>query len=605
MVTSNNNPLDQFSNYTVKYVLVAFAYTEDACLTDIDGSLGEPGTIFSGGGCGKPAAVIINDFASKIFSIDRYETDFSFYGSLSPSTTQMLGAIRIFDRYGGYFPTFLNDITQKLGGVSETHIAFSLRVFFIGTDSDDPSINDKIVATKPLIFNMVSMVQSLADFSAHFYTLFLAAAYNTTAQFPGFSKLYQTTITNQDGNPSTEVPKPDVPGSTIMKRGEEDAQKTAPRQKRIDKSKTMQTIQDVFEGMAADLMQQKYVHQRQLQEWLAYVRDDYVKKIATPVQRKSPGYLPVDYRLLFDPTYAGYQIDNRNMPFEQPEQSQLSKGIRVINLPEGENLPVMFDRLMKLSSQVAKDYLNQKTYKTVFILIRRCNGKYDLFMKLKQIKMPLNSQSKDSGPGDNPAPLEFNFQQPGVENDTDVMTLQGKLNSQIFLNMLEQQVDDPNAKVVFGNREQATAERNANLDFFKTFFSGVRMNVNNHNNSMEFGDHSGTIDNMLSPNINAQTNMFTLTIRGNSDVMSDINRNPLAVFNDAADGAVHYKTPEYSPMYVKAIIALTPINDPDNPDNVSEIYYYQNYYHLYKIKTLIEGNDFNQELGLLRTDDIS
>jgi hypothetical protein len=63
MPDQNNNPLDSFSNYTVKYVLVAFAYTEDACHTDIDAGVGEPGTIFSGGGCGKPAAVIINDFA--------------------------------------------------------------------------------------------------------------------------------------------------------------------------------------------------------------------------------------------------------------------------------------------------------------------------------------------------------------------------------------------------------------------------------------------------------------------------------------------------------------------------------------------------------------
>jgi hypothetical protein len=245
----------------------------------------------------------------------------------------------------------------------------------------------------------------------------------------------------------------------------------------------------------------------------------------------NPGDLPVDYRLIFDDAYSGYQVDNRNMPFEQPEQSQLAKGIRVINIPEGETLPVLCDRLMKLSSQVAKDYLNKKTYKTVFILLRRCEGKYDVFMKVKQINVPFNSQSHDSGPGDGPSPLQFYFQKPNTDDhsDQDVMTLQGKLNSQIFLNMLEEQVDDPDAKIVFGNREQATAERNANLDFFRTFFSGVRMNVNNHNNSIEFGDHSGTIDNMLSPNINAQTNIFNLTIRGNSDLLSDINRNPFWV----------------------------------------------------------------------------
>lgn len=604
MADQNNNPLDRFNNYTVKYVLAAFAYSEDACHTDIDGGIGEPGTIFSGTACGKPAVVIINDFNSKLFSIDRFETDFSYFGSQSPTTTQMLGAIRIFDRYGGYFPTFLSDVTKKLGeDMSETHLAFVLRVFFVGVEKQSSVATT--VATKPLIFNMVTLVQSLADYDAHFYSMYLAAAYNTTAQFPGFAKLYQTTITHQDGNPSTEIPKPDVPGSTILRRGVEDGMKAAPRDQRIDKSKTMQTLKDVFEGMAEDLMQQKYVHQRQLQEWLGYVRDDHVKKIATPIQRKQPGYLPVDYRLILDGVYSGYQIDNRNMPFEQPEQSQLSKGIRVINVPEGETLPVLFDRLMKLSTQVSKDFFKGQTYKTTFILLRRCEGKYDIFMKLKQVGRAINSQDIDTGPGEGPAPLVYYFQKPGLDSDQDVMTLEGKLNSNIFLNMLERQIDDPDAKVVFGNREQATAERNADLNFFKTFFSGVRMNVSNQNNSSEFADHAGGMDNMLSPNINAQTNMFSLTIRGNSDLMSDVNRNPFWVYQDNEDGAVHYKFPEYNPMYVKALINLTPIEVKNDSDNINEMYYFTNYYHLYKIKTLITGDEFSQELGLLRTDNIS
>lgn len=599
---STPNPLDKFQYYTVQYVLCAFQYTEDACKTDIDGGVGGVGTMFNGDACGGNAAVIVNNFTDNgdtDFKITKLETDFSFYGSLSPSTTQMLGSVEIADRYGGYFPTFLKQMTEQIGDMSETHLAFSLRAFFI-------SDKNETIATKPLIFNMISMTQNMSSFQQHAYTLFFAACYNTVAQFPGFSKLYQTTITNQTGNPSDEIPKPDVPGNSIIPRAIEDAQKTAPRQTRIDKSKTMQTLKDVFEGMAEDLMQQKYVHKRQLQEWLGYVRDDYVKKIAPPVQRKPPGYIPVDYRLILDDAYSGAQIDNRNMIFEQPEQSQLSKGIRVINIAEGETLPGMMDKLMKLSTQISKDYLNGKTYKTVFIILRRCEGKYDLFMKIKQIDIPFNMQSgKNTGPGDGPDPLEYTYQSVGV-TDLDVMSFQGKLNSNIFLNTLEQQIDDPDAKIVFGNREQGTAERNANLDFFKTFFSGVRMNINNHNNSSEFVDHAGNIDNMLSPNINGQTNVFTLYVRGNPDLMSDINRNPFWVYQGQADGAVHYQFPEYSPMYMKVLINLTP-TDPTNgeSDNQSEPYYFTNYYHIYKIKTIIEGDDMHHELGLLRTDDIS
>src|SRR6478736_2068594 len=137
---STVNPLDEYTNVTVKYILVAFAYTEDACRTNIDAGVGPAGRVFTGSGCGKPAVVIVNDFVEskkKSFFISKYENDFSFYGSLTPSTTQMLGSLTITDRYGGYFPTFLSECTKQLQDVSETHVAFALRVFFIGTKTVD------------------------------------------------------------------------------------------------------------------------------------------------------------------------------------------------------------------------------------------------------------------------------------------------------------------------------------------------------------------------------------------------------------------------------------------------------------------------------------
>lgn len=607
---ASQNPLDKLTNVQHKCILAAFAYTEDACKTDLGSGIGPSGTDFTGKACGKPAVVILNEFVDKKYAVTHYESEFSYYSAISPTTTQMLGQILIADRIGGQFPNFIRKTAQKLQ-VSESHIAFSLRIFFMGADpqnSGDGTNNVSVntIATKPLIFNLASLSKMYPSETEQTYALNWVATYNTFGLMPTFSKMYQHTITNVDGNPSKEVPKPDVVIPTIIPRAQEDSAKTSARKTRIDKSKTMETLGQAYDSLAEDLMQQKYEHKRQLQEWLSYVRDDYVKKIAPPKQKKPPGYIPVDYRLNLEGGLRGYKIDNRNMPFEQPEQSQEKYGVRTLSVQDGEHLVKFVERLMKHSrklSQLAKNAPRQG-FKTNICILRRCEGKYDLFMQTYQITNANNTPSSDTGPGTAKSPLVFEYNKAQL-GDTNVLDINAKMTSLIDLQMMENQVDDPDAEVVYGNREQATAEKTAQVDFFHSMYSGVRVHINAKNNGLESAEDGGIMDNSLMPNINSQTNIFTVNTRLDPNLMSDLHRNPFWVYQQNEDGAVYYPLPEKNPMYAKIVIYMNAVASDlgIDPDSVDPTYYYVQYYHLYKVRTIINGGGISQELSMLRTDD--
>lgn len=598
----SQNPLDKFKTYQIKYILVAFAYTEDACMTDFGPSIGPPETQFSGQACGKQAMVIVNQFENEKYVITKYTSDFNFFSSISPTSTQMLGELLISDRIGGEFPSFLRRASQKLE-VSISHMAFSLKIYFIGQTPDGKT---ETIVTKPLIFNTPIITHAYSPNAPHSYVMNFVATYNTFGLLPTFSKLYQMTITNVDGNPSTEIPKPDIPLSTILPRAVEDGLKFNARKARIDKSKTMETLDDVFKGLREDLQQMKFEHKRQLQEWQSFIRDDYVKKIDQPKQIKPAG-IPVDYIIGISPEYKSYKIDNRNMPFEQPEQSQEKYGVRSIPIPNGEHLLNCIERIMKYSRKIgedAGDTFPKKVFKTVITVIRRCNGKYDVFIGIKRIIKPTNTPNgMDTGPGQAIEPLYFEYQNTGTE-DTNIESISAKMTSQFNLRMMENQVDDPDAEVVFGNREQATAERSQDLNFFQSMFSGLRTTINSENNGLESAKDAGEIDNNII-NIPAQKNHFTTVIHGNPNILSDLSRNPFMVKNDEADNPTFYVKPEVEPMYAKVLMYLDPpAKSLDIMDDESDkIYYFTKFYHLYRVTTVIDGDKFSQNLSMLRTDD--
>lgn len=603
-MTDTQNILDKFENFNVKYILLGFANTQDACSTNKGPTVGEPGTMITGDSCGKPGVVILNEFADFSYVIEGFQSEFNYYSNLQPTSTEMTGEIIISDRLGAQFPTFLRDCAKKLG-VSETHIAFQLKIYFVGMPKN--SATTETFVTKPFIFNMGVMSQSHSTEFPHLYYMNFLATYNTFGLITGFSKMYQTTITSADGNPSKEIPKPDAPMATIIPRGAEDGLKTDLRKQRIDKSKPMETLDDIFKGLAEDLQQQKYEHKRQLQEWLSFVRDDHTKKIDQPKQKKSPGYLPLEYKIILDNEYKSYKVDNRNIPFEQPEQSQEKYGVRSIPVPEGEHVLSTIKRLMKYSRRTGKDGDSKpkKTYKLVNTVIKTCEDKYEVNLRIKKVILPSNDPSgDDTGPGDAVEPIEMEFQKTGTK-DIDILSINGKTVSKIDLTMMEKQVEERDAEVVFGNREQATAERTSQVDFFNSMFSGVRTNINNHNNGLESAEDAGKADILAFPNIAAQNNKFEVRIRGNPELLSDLFRNPMSVKNADPDSPRFYPTPEFSPMYAKIKVYLDPIAaslgvKKDNSDN---IYYYVKYHHMYKIRTVITGNNFIQYLNLLRSDD--
>lgn len=601
-MADSQNPLDNYKNYQVKYILTAFAYTEDACLTDFGPKVGPPETVFSGEGCGKPAIVIVNQFENEKYVIANYKSEFNYFSAISPISTQMMGELLISDRIGGEFPSFLRRAANILD-VSISHMAFSLKIYFIGTTEDGST---ETMATKPLIFNVPFITQSYSQMAPHTYKMHFMATYNTFGLLPTFSNLYQMTITNVDGNPSTEVPKPDVPLSTILTRKEEDALKNAPRKIRIDKSKTMETLDDVFKGFREDLQQMKFEHKRQLQEWLSFSRDDYVKKIEPPKQIK-PGGIPIDYIVTLDEEYKSYKVNNRNMPFEQPEQSQEKYGVRTIPISNGRHLLNVVEDLMKYSRKIGEDAGDtspKKIFKSNINVMRRCNGKYDVFLLVKKITKPTNTPTGiDTGPGASSNPLMFEYQNSGTD-DINVESISARMTSQFDLRIMEQQVDDPDAEVIFGNREQATAERVFNLDFFKSMYSGLRTTVNSMNNGLESARDAGEIDNNII-NIPYQKINFSANIRGNPALLSDLCRNPFMVKNDDADNPTFYPKPEYEPMYAKVLMYLDPpAKSLDIIDDESDkIYYFTKFYHLYKVTSTIDGDSFKQALTMLRSDD--
>jgi len=608
-MADSQNILDKFENFNVKYILLGFSNTTDACSTNLGPDVGPPGTVFSGNGCGKSGIVIVNEFEDFSYTIDNFQSEFNFYSDVSIKSTQMIAILTIADRLGGQFPTFLRDCAAALG-VSETHIAFQLKIYFTGFTKNGGNVDTYV--TKPFIFNMGSLSQLHTTVSAHLYSLQAIATYNTFGLLNGFTKMYQSTITSADKNPSKEIPTPESPTSTILPRGDEDAFKNNSRKKRIDKSKPMETLEEVFKGLAEDLQQQKYEHKRQLQEWLSFVRDDFVKKIEQPKQKKPPGYLPLEYKIVLDPEYKSYKIDNRNMPFEQPEQNQEKYGVRSIPIPEGENVIDTIERIMKYSRKIGTDgdTIPKYTFRVVSTVMKNCEDKYEITINIKKIILPQNEPGNrfadgiDTGPGTAVDPITLEFQKAGT-SDIDVYHVVGKTASLVELEMMEKQVDDSDAEVVFANREQATAERTPSLDFFHSMFSGVRTNLNNKNNGLESAEDAGKVDILSAPTIAPQNNKFQLKIRGNPELLSDIFRNPVKVKTLDDDSPRFYPNPEYSPMYVKVILYLSPLAGSlgITPDDSSPIYYYEKYQHLYKIVTTISGNIFDQHLHMLRSDD--
>lgn len=456
---------------------------------------------------------------------------------------------------------------------------------------------------------MMDQGVTLSGQSMNAYSINAMACFNTIGQLPTFADIHQMTITHKDGNLHKEIPKPLAPTCGIMSRAAEDAAKISARKTRLDKSKPMKTLNDVFDAFKMELDEQKYEHKRQVQEWASKIKDSWIKKIDPPKAKKAKTpSLPIDYKIKLNGEYKGYPVDNRNMPNEQPEQDQTKPGIRSLTVRAGTTITKCIENLMKLSKKTGQDVTSGFSFKNNTSVYRKCDGNYEVTTLIEKYKIPRNeTDGVDTGPGEGAVnPLEFEFQKFGT-SDSDILSVRMAVGTDVNFGVLETQVVDPEAETVLGGREQFTFERIPQKEFFKTAFSGVRTLTNVSDFGVQNPGMTANVDFSLSDYVNSQTSILTVIIKGNSDLLSDLNRNPQKAANNSSDGPVLYAFPEYYPMYVKLKIYIKDESalGQDVPNGEPLFYYHTYYYHLAKVTSVIQGSNFVQELKLQRTDDVT
>jgi hypothetical protein len=602
-MSTPENPLNKYASYSVKHVLVAFKYTEDAEQTNITPTMGDPGTVITGTAVKGPGIVIVNDFMNSEFFVYSTSWTWDFYGPKNQTMGSLAGRIEITDRTGMNFVSFMKTAVLPQLGVSEGHIIYALRTFFVGASLDGSS-TDTVVGN-PLLFNMVTFVNDLSPESGRFYTMAFVGSATTFAQLSPYSKIYQMTITHSDGNLTNEIPTPNVASCGMLSRKAENALQNSARKNRQDRSKPMRTLKEVFAAFEMELNQQKFTHSAQLQSWLQHINDKYSVKIIPPIQKKL-GNIPVDFVVHLDPVYNDYSVDNRNLPFEQPDQDQNKKGIRSLTIKAGIEIAECIENLMKLSRKVGQEAEQDTPYifKTIISTVKKSSNRYQINIMIKRVLVPVNTIKINTGPGEGAInPLQFVFQNP-QKDDHDIIALKARVTSDVGVSVLEQQTSNTNALVVYGDREQITVERLTNEQFFSAQFSGLRAMVNPYlNYGLESGTDASKIDNMINVGMQQQT-QYSITIAGNSALLSDLNRMPSDVANGKTGKAQLYKLPELLPMYLKLTIYMKPFAFEGLPpdDSVPEKFYFDNYLFMYRVTNTFEQGAFTQTLDLLRTD---
>ena len=620
-----SNPLEVAPSSAYKQVLIAFQYAEDAFQLDrnrtgkIDPTKTLPGESIPGFG---PNVVIINEFLDGEFSINEAVWSFNYLPSIGVSTSCSVGKIVVDDRIVPYrFPSFLRSEVKALFNgqpgatpMSLSHATFALKTYFILEHGD--TAEDDMISSNPFFFNIESLesVPKSNSITPHSHIMKVVGVANTLGLARSMTAVFQMDITHKDGNVHNEIPS-SVDSQGIVTRSSENERYTSLRKERLDKSKPMLTLKDMFEGLEADLNQQKFTHQGQLQRWLREIRNDHVDKIVVaPQQTKgpTPEQLPIDFKIDLDPIYYDYNVDNRNMPFEQPDVRQENVGIRSFPVRTGTELVDLVERIMLLSKDVGSDARQDPplTYKTTVTAQRTKANRYLINIKIRQYTLPHShaDEKQNTGPGNNIEPLRFFVNDPN-ERDIDIISFKSDLNFRVGDRMLERQTpDNPSAGIVYGDREQGTAERRPMLSFFETIYSGIRPMIGSYtNDGLESAERAGDIMNLMDPYTYTQTTDYELVIRGNPNLLSDLNRNPLDVIEDENGAVNYYPRPEVDPMYIKLSIFLSSMSLGAAGSEVPEKYYFDSFYHMYEVVNMfgvIRGKrSFYQLLRLKRTDD--
>lgn len=613
LLPEDQNPLSRFRTYDAKHVIVGFRFSEDACTFDIKGNVGITGSSVTGPTCKGPGIVIINELEDPTFVLYSAETVWDYFSENKATTGSYVGNMNIQDRVGMLFAERLRKYCEQLG-MALGHITFAWKTFFIGTLSDG---SVEVITTNPMVFHITNFMQSLSGLDGRTYIMTFASSYNTFGQLPQFSKMFQTTLTHADGNAQKQIPAATSNATGLVSREKEDQIKESSRKSRQDKTKPMKNLHDAFNSLQTEMTEQAYPHKTQIQEWQTIIRDDYTKKLIPPKQYLPE--LPIKYTIKLEDKFTSYKIDNRNLPFEQPEQDQRIEGVRAIPFHIGTELSSAIDTLMLMSKSVGKDYkgTTPQGYRSTTTVLRGCSGAYNVHTNINSYKIPINRvDGPDTGPGDGAigGPLEYVYQD--AENrGRDITAIVYRSNVTPLQRNLEEAtegVDD--IGVVYGNREPISIQRMPQQgdDFFTSGYAGNRGAVGLLDiNGLESADTASVIKSNLTPSLVKQTTVYTLSIVGNPYIVNDLNRNPMDVRDGLGEigtksprwNYILYDKPEYIPMYMKLTIYMRPETTLSGETDVDQTYFYSGYLHITRVVTSYSLGKFTQTIEAVRTED--
>lgn len=592
------NPLSKLKNRTQKHILIAFQYSADAYSYKFDYNIADVGTPISCP-CGS-AIVVVNEIKNTVVTISNAVTIWNFFSPVNHRTISYNGEMEIVDRSAFYFNQILTKFTKDLS-LSLSHLTFMWVTVFTGVDESD---SVKVVTSTPLYFHSTNFVQDASNAFGRSYNLDFVSCHGTHALSPQFSSIIQNTVTNKEANTVNTLPMTYAPSTGLKPLREEDASKLSPRKDRINKTKYMKTIGDFCDRFEYTLSNQAKPHKKQLQEFMGIIRSDYATKVK---KLHIEDELPIVYKIKVDDYYKDKQLNNRNLPFEQYEINESINGLSSISFPLGISLQSAIGQVMRMSKEVGNDHtkIPYNTYKIVSTTNRECDGKYHVYTKIKKYIAPYNSDSGvNTGPGNNVVvkPLEFTFQDPEAE-DNNLLALTYGATTNTELTPVENVSDDEDTQAVYADREMLTSQRKiSDASFFENSYSGQRIARGIFtDNGLQNSEAASKISN-YSP---TQRTAYTLSIIGNPNLLSDLNRNPQEVIDDTHTNAILYKFSEYEPMYLKLKIFLEGDRRTERPKEVddSTIYMYENYLHIYKVVNLFDGGEFMQILYCGRTNE--
>lgn len=602
-MSNPNNILDQAESYTCHCVIAAFADTPEAESTEIPllRSLDMGDKVPNSNGI-----IVINDHRPSATQVIQYNIEY-IWNSVEANSTMTAGEILVADRNATGFLKFLKENIVDNLGVSLENITFVLKTFWIASVSGEGN-NSDLIDSKKFYFSIADVRQKTDDLH-NVYMLSILSLHDTKMQLPNNSNLYNMTLTHKEGNLHKEIPTPKVTGGGIRPRGVEDGQKNDQRKERIDKSKPMITLDEVFKSLETELNESVNIHDMQLQRWQETIREGFREKLKSPaIQNKE---LPIDYNIILDEHYSDYEIDNRNMPFEQPEQAQNIKGIRVIPCKAGESFYKFIDTIFSMSKKAGIDARDGYRPKVVAVW-RKIENRLKVDINIKRVRNPSNGAGEDTGPGEGGIePITFFYRTNSGDiqlQNTDVYNIISRTSRERLIEVTEDSPLTEDGRVSFGGeRENITVERNPTSQFFNTGYSGHRAFLANHKvMGVEYPNELASYISAGLPNQYTQKSDMTIKIRGNPELFSDFLREPSKVASGSAGEPKYYAKPEVNPVYVKFRIYYTNPNENDGifeRENVDGEFYHRDVYmHVQKIAHCMTNGVFYQKLHLLRTD---